>query len=86
MQQAQQKCLNQLYIPIIASIIIHIIASQHTAVTADRHRYQLHPSKQCYPSAHDRGLCTTCMSSVPYLRVLHRLSIGKGGVQGKSAQ
>lgn len=26
------------------------------------------------------------MSSVPYLRVLHRLSIGRGGAQGRSAQ
>lgn len=25
----------------------------------------------------------TCMSSIPYLWVLHRLSIGRGGVQGK---
>lgn len=52
-----------------------------------KYKFQLNPSKQRNPSAQRNMLQhPSCMLSVPYLRVLHRLSIGKGIVWGKSAQ
>lgn len=66
----------------------------HT-VTTKRYDFHLNPSKHRNPSATLDGLehpCTACMSSILYLWVLHRLSIGRGGAQvgggrgGQSAQ